>query len=263
MSDNSGSSKNSRRHRSPAYPSISLPEAVEKARALYQREKMNPFTPEVALDHWRYDAGSGNGMRAIAALKQYGLLDEKKTGNDRELRFTDLGIDILIPETVDSSEHLHSLREAALAPVVFRDIWDRRSEHGLPSDRNLERYLIKEKKFNPAAVPSLIRIFRESLKYAKIQEDDAVDKDDAAPPNKDGPPKDFTGSHGNHPNWPAFEPQGNGPMRELTITLPSTREVKIRIPEKLDSQDFDFMTDLIKKWRPRFVHEDLKDDSHY
>ncbi len=111
-----------KRHRSPAYPSLSLRDAVEKAKILYEHEKRTAFDPEVALSHWGYEPSSANGMRAIAALKQYGLLIEERADGEHTLKLSELAIDVLIPEEEGGEEHKNYLCARSKNSATFRAI---------------------------------------------------------------------------------------------------------------------------------------------
>ena len=84
MSEEEKSSNKKSRKRSPAYPSINLETAIDRARVLYDEETDAPTNINVALGHWGYTGKSSPGFRLLSALKQYGLLeDEEGSGKDR------------------------------------------------------------------------------------------------------------------------------------------------------------------------------------
>src|SRR5260370_8401464 len=80
-------------HRSPNYPSMGLKEALEKARLIYDAEKRSFGSPEVLRADMGYTASTGPAGRALSALKQYGLLDEK----DGHYRISDTPSALLNP----------------------------------------------------------------------------------------------------------------------------------------------------------------------
>ncbi len=179
------------RKRSPAYPSLSIKEAIAKTKAIYDEEAQHSISPEIALSHWQYEPTSGNGMRAVAALKQFGLLKEIGSRGDRELVLTELAMDIIMPPDDDPNEPLSSIQKAVLAPKIYKELWDRYKDSGLPSDQNLKRVLVREMDFNSTSVPNFSRRFRDSLAFAKlsnsgiiengeIASDSSSDKGDAA-----------------------------------------------------------------------------------
>src|SRR5437764_9872109 len=98
-------------HRSPAYPMLSLERSLEKARAIYNADRRSFTSRGVILQHLGYkDEKNGLGNRELAALKQYGLLEEKAG----QFRISDAAYAILFLS--DSSEEKRSkTMEAALA----------------------------------------------------------------------------------------------------------------------------------------------------
>jgi hypothetical protein len=145
------------RVRSPSFPFISLPGAIQRARELYEAEKRNLVRPEVAVVDWGYSARSSAGAQTIAALRAYGLLEDLRG----ELRLTDRAQHILVREP-GSTERNDLLRQAALAPPLFSKLWERYGAD-LPSDKSLRSWLVLELKVNENSVEDLLRSYRETL----------------------------------------------------------------------------------------------------
>lgn len=143
--------------RSPSFPFISLPEAVQRARLLYEAERRNPVLAEVAVAHWGYAPKSSGGRQTIAALKAFELMEDV---NGR-LRLTDVGQHLVVREP-GSPEHNVLLRQVALSPPLFRKLWDRYGP-GLPPIQSLRSYLVLELKLNENAVDDLVRSYRETV----------------------------------------------------------------------------------------------------
>jgi hypothetical protein len=157
----------SKRVRSPSFPFISLPEAVHRARELYDAERRNLVHPDVAVAHWGYARSSSGGKQTIAALRAYGLLEDLRG----ERRLTDRAQHILIREP-GSTERNDLLRQAALAPPLFSKLWERYGAD-LPSDKSLRSWLVLELKVNENSVTELLRSYRETLTYAGLLQGDA------------------------------------------------------------------------------------------
>ena len=149
-------------HRSPNYPMFSLKDALEKVRLIYQHEKRNFTTPGVIQKDIGYTEGTGPAGRALSALKQYGLLEERSGTyglSDKGFLFT--------YADQNSPERIEALREAAITPSLFRELVDM-YVGGLPSDATLKAYLIGKKGFNPTSVDDFIRIFKETIELANV-----------------------------------------------------------------------------------------------
>ncbi|HEX3129632.1 MAG TPA: hypothetical protein VH394_20005 [Thermoanaerobaculia bacterium] len=148
--------------RSPSFPFISLPEAMHRARELYNAERRNLVHPDVAVACWGYSPRSSGGKQTIAALRAYGLLEDVRG----DLRLTDRAQHILVRES-GTAGRSDLLRQAALSPPVFAKLWERYGAD-LPSDKSLGSYLVLELKFNENAVGDLLRSYRETLAFAEL-----------------------------------------------------------------------------------------------
>ena len=197
------------------------------------------FDPEVALSHWGYEPSGANGMRAIAALKQYGLLIEERADGEHTLKLSELAIDVLIPEEEGGEEHKNYLRAAAKTPPLFELFWEQYGESGLPSDRNLERFLIKERGFNPSAVPDVIRIFKDTVDFSGLEFGTTIpaskSSDDPGSQQKNMAKPEWADAIGRHLFGPptariANKEQNHSTsgMLELPLTLPSLKIAVLR-----------------------------------
>jgi len=150
-------------HRSPNYPAISLGDAIERTRRVYDAEKRTPASADTILTHLGYKPGAGPGYRVLSALRHYGLLEEH-SGRDR---LSDTAFHILTLSDT-SPDRQTAVRDAAMRPTLFRQVFDHYKGE-VPSDLNLRDYLIKSHSFNPDSVANFIRAFRETLEFAKLE----------------------------------------------------------------------------------------------
>lgn len=105
------------RIRSPNYPAMSLPEAIERIRAIHQKEQHLEAPREVMAKHMGYNSINGASLKALSALLKYGLLE--KTQGDRR-RVTELALKILHPR--EPHEKSVAISEISfLAYSVFGD----------------------------------------------------------------------------------------------------------------------------------------------
>ncbi len=149
--------------RSPSFPFINLREALERAKVLYHAERRNAASLEVVASHWGFSPNSSAANRTFAALVALGLLEV----TDRKAKLSERAVRILLDEREPSPEREQAIREAALLPRLHRKLWDRyRGE--LPSDSTLRLHLITEESFNEGSVGTFLRVFRETLKFARV-----------------------------------------------------------------------------------------------
>ncbi len=144
------------RVRSPNYPALSLPEAIERIRKVYEKEHIHKAAPEVVAKDLNYSGLNGASMSVISALKKYGLLEE--VGKD--LKVSSQALTILV-DPKDSVERAKLIREAAVSPALFSELRNQYGD-GVPSDENLRSYLLK-RGFAPAMVDAPIRSYRETM----------------------------------------------------------------------------------------------------
>jgi len=169
--------------RSPNYPTIGLEAAVRRARTLYAQENRHETQVNTALRHWGYtNPSSSTAQGTLSALLKYGLLISSGTGDSRKVRISDSALKIILDERDHSTERDRLLREAALAPALHNELWQKWGAE-LPSDQNVRTYLVIDREFNAKVVDELIKQYKATLAFAKIDKrDKATDNDDDAKP---------------------------------------------------------------------------------
>ena len=156
------------RTRSPAYPSIDLRTAVERAGVLWREEGRHPTAVNVAMTHWGYKVESSTGFQTVAALKKFNLVEsEGGTGEDRLIKLSPVALTILLEDAAPPAERQAALRTAALGPRIHAELWDRFGTE-LPSAPSLRRFLVVEKAFNETVVDHLIEEYRATVAFARL-----------------------------------------------------------------------------------------------
>lgn len=233
-----------KRQRSPAHPGIDLETAIDRARALYSHERRNAAHVDTILNHWGYKPKSGAGLVVLAALKYYGLLVDEGSGDTRSASLSDRAFQILLDEDQHSSERLRAIRDAALAPKIHRELWER-YQGTLPSDHNLRRHLLIERRFTESAADDFIPQFKNTVAFAKLQDADTVstDAEDPEPEHRDMTTS-ITGV--------GETPRETG-ERVVQIPLTATASATLRLPSKLSDDEWDRMLAHLKLMKPAFV----------
>jgi hypothetical protein len=215
-----------KRLRSPNYPALSLPDAIEKVSALYRVEHTHAARREVVAKGMGYNSLNGASATAISALQKYGLLDRVGDG----LKVGERALQILHPHS--PAERAAAIRDAAREPPLFADLNDRFPGR-MPSDDLLRNYLLRNG-FAPGAVTAVITAYRETSEMAEreSQEHDS--------------PREQTREHDDMPH---LQERQHGSQREAvtqtTFTPPSgepfqityTPGGKIRIAGELTSRE--------------------------
>lgn len=195
-----------KKQRSPSYPGIPLLDAIERAKQFQKQEGKHEALVPTALTHWGYSTKSSGGLVTVAALKAYGLMDDKGSGADRKVFLTPFGLNIVMDERIISPDRDRAIREAALMPRIMADLWERYGTD-LPSHDTMRHYLRVEREFNENAVNDVIKIYIANMEFAKLNSTESADagfseEDEGgeqapsspAPPAVQTPPAARTGS---------------------------------------------------------------------
>ena len=161
-----------KRIRSPNYPSISLPDALERLGLLWDSIQGHYAPREVVAKGIGYAKLHGASAGAISALQKYGLLER----DGENLKISDRGVQYLNP--LSAQERSEAVRDAATSPVLFAEL-NERFPGGTSNDDLLQNYLVR-KGFSQVALPSVLRAYRETLELV-AQEDENSERESESP----------------------------------------------------------------------------------
>ena len=166
---NPSPSEKGSRMRSPSYPCIGLPEAVSLTRRIYEKTQMHPSVQDDLSMLLGYEGGSGWLAQRMSALSKFGLLEiiPASPTRGKACVLTALGEVIALWQTT-SDEYKTALRQAALRPPIYDDLWNRFGPD-LPPNSEMAAYLVEERKFNRNAVSSLLADFRATMDLADLK----------------------------------------------------------------------------------------------
>lgn len=159
--------------RSPNYPGYSLERCIELVGKLYENFKRTSSAFEVATKSIGFSPKSSSGLQVMASLSYYGLIDMEGTGTDRRVSVSDLAFKIIIDKRPESKERASAIKEAALNPALFKKVKEFYGNQ-LPNDSSLEYDLPTKFKFNPGTVKEFIRVFKDTMDFAKVYESDII-----------------------------------------------------------------------------------------
>lgn len=142
------------RGRSPNYPSIGLPAALEAVRKLWATEKRTAVPPDVAAKAMGYGGLSGASRAMLATLRQYGLIGS----GDGAVAISDDAVTILVHQPADA-EWAEAVNRVARTPDLFRELFEK---YPHASDSAINAYLITKRHFAPDAARKAIRAFRDT-----------------------------------------------------------------------------------------------------
>jgi hypothetical protein len=235
--------------RSPAYPAIDLESAVSKAEKIYEQERLNSTTLDVVAQHWNTNTKSSGFLQSIAALKYYGLASEVPDAKTRMIKLTDAAFRILFGDD-DSAERLTALRQAALSPKLFKNMWDKWGKE-LPSEATMRSYLIFENKYNDSIVKNIIRNYKNTVSYSRLiygningdSEDEMTIEDETLLEEQKS--EQYTSSQKKQPL-----------IRELTIPLPTGVIATLKAPFPMTKNEFAMVEAFLKAMKPSLVKDE-------
>lgn len=229
--------------RSPNYPAIGLPDAIKRARMVWEKERHGKMSQEVAVKHMGYNTLNGASMGVVSALRKFGLLD----GDGTALKLSQDAMTIL-HDSADKPERKAALRRVALTPALFREFFEEFGDN-VPSEENLRSHLLK-RGFIPSAASSANRAYRETMALVEEQAggyNGAVDVEPSA--STGGPPMQVQSSVSSPTSGaPTPAPQvsliGGDGLPPVSFPLPRGNAIEIRLRSKVTTAEFEQLKKL-------------------
>lgn len=255
------------KHRSPNYPAMGLRRALERTKELYDAYKRGAIPLMVALQKWNYKQAMGLAAQTVAALKAYGLIDVEGDGDKKTIKVTDRSQMIL----GGHPDKLKLLRQAALAPAVFKEMWEKQNS-GTETDEAMTVYLQWDRNFNPESIGGLIADFRDTISFAELVASDKMGEESAGVRPQDDPPAEDP-SAGSKNMQSTIIPLSTNPKPPPATLIPvskqdvfttATGEVVVRWPAVLSVEDYadlEGWLEMLKRKIKRSISPNLKNDS--
>jgi hypothetical protein len=225
-----------RKVRSPSYPFLSLPEALERARVLYEKERRNQVNPEVAVAYWGYGPSSSGGRLTRKALELFGLVE-----GEGAVRLTERALRILLDE--EGLERRRRIQEAALLPPLHARLWERYGAN-LPGPKELRLTLILDEGFNENTVDGFIQSYLETLDFAGLR--GGLPEETRPRPTPPAPPR---------PALPFSTPPEPAPSQVAPATFPllDGNSVEFRIGRRIRPEEAEEVRALFEIWLRKIV----------
>ena len=267
MSTEQGTGTKRREGRSPSYPEFGLEEAINKARRLWVEEKKN-FAPIPAIQgHWGYKPHTGTGIRAVAALKSFGLLIEQGQGDNRQAKISDLAFKIIVDERPDSPDLANALKEAALTPSVIRRLWEE-YDGNLPSDSTLQ-YVLRNRGFSEVGGKGLIEVLHSTIEFAKLAQSAMIttESESEGSMNEEDPfTVPFPSERSQSMQQIEVQTQHDDASksvdkRVLQIPLLNNKFLTIQLPVPMTESDWDQMVKVLDAMKPGLLVTKEKEET--
>lgn len=165
--------------RSPTYPQLSIDQALERARQIYEHARIHAVPPIEVHKAWGYSSPNGPGLVAISTLKEFALLDDNGRGADRTLQLSKLAIKILRDEQEVSVDRNNAIREAASNPKIYKQLLEKYNNELPPGKGVIETELKINLGFSDKAAPKVVEKLRDTLAYCESLDHVSVGADTA------------------------------------------------------------------------------------
>lgn len=173
MTENTGDETRGRKERSPSFPFIPLEKALQRLKTLYDNHRREPARLTAIGTTWGYKAKSSGLQQTVAALKQFGLVDDTGSGEDRKIQISELGRRILMDERPGAREA--AILEAANKPRLIAE-YVAKWVPERPSDAHCISELQLDRGFTEEAAHSFLRVFDHTVAFAQIAHSDKTEE---------------------------------------------------------------------------------------
>ena len=231
------------KQRSPIYPATDLAAALEDIRRVYQQETRGPFVSEVAARALGYKSLSGPARKRLSALRQYGLLVQKRGG---EARLSERALTLVLGRSA-SREYQAALREAALEPPLFRELVESSEDS---SEESLRHSLIVERGFTPSGASEVLKAFHRTMALAGISAEALLRQ------HKGNNGGTYEATHPQGRASPASEPL-DGPRERVPLRLLGGRfTAVVELPHQMSEPAWRQMVTMLEALKPGYVTEE-------
>ncbi|MEQ1812216.1 MAG: hypothetical protein ABL889_19970 [Terricaulis sp.] len=165
--------KRAKQGRSPAYPSLALGDALEKAKDQFQAEGKYAIPMPSAFKAWGYSDKSSGGRETRASLRYFGLITVEGEGESAKVKLTDDALRVILDERPDQTEKKAIIKRLALNPTAHKKLWARFAD-GIKSDATAAHYLMFDEGYNKSAADALVGQFKQTAAYAGLYEPDSI-----------------------------------------------------------------------------------------
>jgi hypothetical protein len=154
------------RSRSPNYPIIGLPEAIERAKQLHAETGRHAALRSAVVGAWGISPKSSAGSQTIGALRSFGLLETEGRGESAKHRLTRDAL-MIVHDPEASNRRKDAIQACALRPEAHQII---REQYGadLPADGVLRSFLIVDCNYTEQAAEALIAEYRDTMAFAGL-----------------------------------------------------------------------------------------------
>lgn len=255
---------NTPRTRSPNFPVVDLEAAVEFTRQIEQIAKRHPIPTSAVIEKaWKLKAGSSRGLQLVAALKQFGLIQDEGAGESRHVKLTEEGAKVVL----NHPDRSRLIKDMALAPKIHSHIWNQYGGGSLPPDETLTHYLLfdHEPPFNSSSIDAFLKQFRNTIDFSGLglstDKMDTIDYNGDSQNDEINVSADINRAEDKERVRDQQKPRSKIGMRQEIFTL-DEGDIVLEWPEKLSQasyEDFESWIQIVLRKAKRAV-ADKKDE---
>lgn len=171
MSDQELPSTKAPKDRSPSFPFIGLPTAVERLTAFEAKFGRHPAPASKVGLAWGMKEASSQAAQTLAALKSFGMVDYEGTGPSRITGLSEDGRNLLRAQQDVVKREI--LRRLALNPKAIAKYWDKWG-HPRPINEVCLDELVLHGGFTESAADTFLRVYDSTVGFAGLAESDKV-----------------------------------------------------------------------------------------
>lgn len=233
-----------KRIRSPNFPSISLPDAIQRVSQIYRDQRQYPSNRDTIAKSMGYRGLNGASSQTISALNKFGLLE----GTGDSLRVSDLGQELALHRLGDP-EFGEAVKIAAMEPTFYQELQSLYPS-GLPrSDHALRATLIK-RGFLETAIDGAIEAYRQTMALvAEVDASSASSRSDQVGQESVAHEPTNSSSGISHTN-------SSSGMRTISLPMSGSSWAELRGPFPVSKREWDQMIAILGAMEPALVLDD-------
>lgn len=247
------SDEKDKRPRSPNFPYETLRESIVLVQKLYESDKQNYVPMKIALNHMGLSVNSSTSRRVVSAMLEYGLLEDRGEGDDKDLIVSDLARNILLDKRPNSTDKMNNIREAALNSKIMHEAWDKWKGE-IPSDETIRYILISKWGFTDRAATRFTKVVQDNFQYAELDDYYEVASEENSVPVQQTL-YDPKMQQGKQQKFGDQKPQLNVSPNwlDFNLSLGADQHARLLVSNSLSEDDFEFLLIWIKRLKNDIV----------
>lgn len=204
-----------KRERSPSFPFIPLPAAIKRLGEFEDYFKRHPAPAKHSGKAWGMKGWTSQAQQTLAALKSFGLLEYKGSGDSLEASISEDARTYLRAQQDSIKQEV--LKRFALKPKNIAKSFSLWGGDRPPDEVCLDQLVLKQG-FTDSAAKLFLQVYDSTIAYAKLSDSDKVEAVDVA--NGDLEEEDFQyraqAKVGDYVQWTSNGADQFKPVRKVT-----------------------------------------------